>query len=152
MVFTRLFPLIDTMFVSGRVLEARPGSGETLCVALFRLPALFGPGSTPGFPPREFVWRQFVSALPTGNVLVTAATGDEGARRPRAARGAVRGTLLTSGYYGRAVGSKASRVAFIASADPGGIIPAWLVNLACAKQAANVTRLAAMFSDGRGPR
>jgi hypothetical protein len=149
-VFSRLFPRIDTMFIRGQVLEVHP-RGETLCAAVFRLPALVGSGSAPGFPPREFVWRQFVTALPSGNVLVTAASGEDCARRPEVARGAVRGTLLTSGYYGRAHrGGTRTRVAYIASADPAGIIPSWLVNLACSKQAANVARLAALFADGRG--
>ena len=136
------------------MLEIR-GGNETLCSATFKLPSLIGSGSAPGFPPREFIWRQFVTALPTGNVLVTASSGEDGARRRTVARGAARGTLLTTGYYGRALsvgadGRRRTRVFYIASADPGGIIPSWLVNLACAKQAANVTRLALLFQDGRG--
>ena len=121
-VFTRVFPRVDTMFITGRVLETKQG-GETLCAAIFKLPNLVGPGSAPGFPPREMVWRQFVTRLATGNVLVTAATGGENAGPHKAVihRGAVRGTLLTSGYYGRKL--------------PG--------------QAGNVTRLAELFKTGR---
>ena len=147
-VFTRLFPRIDKMFVSGQVLEVR-GKSESVMCACFRLPALIGEGSAFGFPPREMVWQQFVSALATGNVLVTAATAGEGLKHPKVARGAVRGTLLTSGYYGRAIGGGRTRVAYIAQADPAGVLPAWLVNFAAGKQATNVQRLAVMLRTGR---
>jgi hypothetical protein len=150
-VFTRVFPRVDTMFITGRVLETVRG-GEALCAAIFKLPNLVGPGSAPGFPPREMVWRQFVTRLATGNVLVTAATGDENAGAHKAVihSGAVRGTLLTSGYYGRKLpGAGRTRVFYIASADPCGIIPAWLVNFAAGRQAGNVTRLAELFKTGR---
>ena len=146
-VFTRVFPRIDSMFLAGEVLAVK--GAETLCAATFKLPNLVGGGSAPGFPPREFVWTQYVTRLPSGNVLVTAATSEEGAKRPTA-RGAVRGTLLTSGYYGRKVdGQQRTRVYYIAQADPAGILPAWLVNFAAGKQAGNVTRLAQMFKTGR---
>ena len=149
-VFTRVFPRVDTMFIAGQVLETKTG-GETLCAAIFKLPNLVGPGSAPGFPPREMVWRQFVTKLQaTGNVLVTAATGGENAAHKAVIhRGAVRGTLLTSGYYGRKLPGSRTRVFYVASADPGGIIPPWLVNFAAGRQAGNVTRLAELFKTGR---
>lgn len=148
-VFTRLFPRIDKMFLSGRVLEIRSKS-ETVMCACFRLPALIGEGSAFGFPPREFVWQQFVTGLATGNVLVTAATAKEGARYPKVAKGAVRGTLLTSGYYGKAIaGTGRTRVFYLAQCNPAGVLPAWLVNFAATKQAANPGRLAVMLKTGR---
>jgi hypothetical protein len=114
---------------------------------------------------------QYVTRLASGNVLVTArscdgaASGAVAARSdarcpaaealPPVARGAVRGSLLTSGYYGRRVaptaagGAATSRVFYIVQADPAGFLPAWLVNFAASKQAHNVTRLAAMFKGGQ---
>jgi hypothetical protein len=57
---------------------------------------------------------------------------------------------LTSGYYGRKVpGQDASKVWFIVQADPKGFLPKWLVNLASTRQAANLTRLADLFKNGR---
>jgi hypothetical protein len=152
-VFVKVFPRVDTMFIKGMVMDdAASSQGGTLCCATFRLPNLVGNGSAPGFPPREFVWRQFVTRLATGNVLVTAATGQENSRhREVIHKGSVRGTLLTSGYYGRKQkGARGkTRVFYVASADPHGIIPPWLVNFAAGKQAGNITRLAALFKTGR---
>jgi hypothetical protein len=165
-VFTRVFPRVDTMFVRGAVLASARG-GFAVCRGVFKLPALVGNGAAAGFPPRDFVWTQYVTKLrATGNVLVTArscdgAGADAAAARadprcppdaalPRAgAEGAVRGRLLTSGYYGRRAGPNATRCFYIAQADPAGVLPAWLVNFAAGKQAGNVTRLAAMFRDGK---
>jgi hypothetical protein len=175
-VFTKVFPRVDAMFLSGTVLASARG-GFAACAARFRLPALVGGGAAPGFPAREFVWTQYVTRLASGNVLVTARSCDgdapgavacrQDARCPAEAAlprctGAVRGALLTSGYYGRAIGtngpigtkngaatSACSRVYYIVQADPGGVLPAWLVNFAAAKQAHNVTRLAAMFRNGQ---
>jgi hypothetical protein len=178
-VFTRVFPRVDAMFLRGEVLASARG-GFAACAARFRLPSLVGSGAAPGFPAREFVWTQYVTRLASGNVLVTARSCDGAspgaaacrldARCPREealprCAGAVRGALLTSGYYGRAnpaaaatssaatssaaTSSASSRVYYIVQADPGGVLPAWLVNFAAAKQAHNVTRLAAMFRDGK---
>jgi hypothetical protein len=170
-VFTKVFPRVDAMFLSGTVLASARG-GFAACAARFRLPALVGGGAAPGFPAREFVWTQYVTRLASGNVLVTARSCDGDAPGAVACRldarcpaedalprcqGAVRGALLTSGYYGRSIGTKngasatsaCSRVYYIVQADPGGVLPAWLVNFAAAKQAHNVTRLAAMFRDGK---
>ena len=165
-VFTRVFPRVDTMFIRGAVLSSARG-GFAVCRAVFKLPALVGNGAAAGFPPRDFVWTQYVTKLrATGNVLVTARSADgagpdaaaaradprcppASALPPPGADGAVRGRLLTSGYYGRREGPAKSRVFYIAQADPGGILPAWLVNFAAGKQAANVTRLAAMFRNGK---
>ncbi len=105
-----------------------------------------------------------MTKLASGNVLVTARSCDGDGPDAKAARGdprcpaqdklpqprgAVRGRLLTSGYYGHRVGPASSRVYYIVQADPAGLLPSWLVNLASAKQAHNVTRLAAMFRDGK---
>jgi START domain len=147
-VFRKVFPKVDTMFITGQVMDTK---GSTLCAATFKLPNLVGNGSAPGFPPREFIWRQFVTRLATGNVLVTASTGNENKVHKQVIhRGSVRGTLLTSGYYGRKLPGSPSRtrVFYIASADPAGVIPAWLVNFAAGKQAGNVTRLAQLFQTG----
>ena len=165
-VFTRVFPRVDIMFIRGAVLSSARG-GFAVCRAVFKLPAVVGSGAAAGFPPRDFVWTQYVTKLrATGNVLVTARSCDGAGPDAAAARadprcppaetmprpgadGAVRGRLLTSGYYGRRMGPASSRVFYIAQADPGGILPAWLVNFAAGKQAANVTRLAAMFRNGK---
>lgn len=154
------------MFVRGAVLASARG-GFAVCRGVFKLPALVGNGAAAGFPPRDFVWTQYVTKLrATGNVLVTARSCDGAgadaaaahadprcppdAALPRAgAEGAVRGRLLTSGYYGRRAGPNATRCFYIAQADPAGVLPAWLVNFAAGKQAGNVTRLAAMFRDGK---
>mmetsp|Transcript_17022 Transcript_17022/g.42769 ORF Transcript_17022/g.42769 Transcript_17022/m.42769 type:complete len:99 (+) Transcript_17022:27-323(+) len=89
---------------------------------------------------------QLVAKLPTGNVLVTAKSSAEKDKAIAPKTGTVRGEILTSGYYGRAIPSEPRcRVWYIVQADPKGILPKWLVNLAATKQAANVTRLAEMF-------
>jgi hypothetical protein len=150
-VFTQFFPRIDRMFVSGRLDGTR--GRATLCQAVFKLPNLVGPGSVPGLRPREMVWKQFVTFLRhTGNVLVTASTDDENERRPLVTRGTVRATLLNSGYYGHKLkGQERTRVYYVAQAHPGGAIPAFIVNMACSRQAANVSRLAELFANGRRP-
>ena len=82
-------------------------------------------------------------------------TRRDAARRARAAqvkpyKGTVRGTLLTSGYYGRQQPGDANRtrVFYVIQADPAGILPKWLVNMCATRQAANVERLADIYRSG----
>lgn len=126
------------------------GSGsQTDIAAVFKLPSLVGGGAAPLMSPREFVWRQFVTRLATGSVLVTACS--DGAPARPVEKGTVRGSLHMSGYFGHSVpGVKpTSRLYYIGSADPVVKLPGWLLNLVVTKQAQNVVRLSALFRNGK---
>jgi len=152
-IFERLFPLVDPMFCRGSVLVGEGVTGpDAICHGVFKLPAVVGEGSAPGFPPRDFIWRHRCRRLPTGSVLMTARSVEEGSELDRTEvnnRGkTIRGVMYTTGYYGRQVRDgpvPLTRVWYIVQADPKGIIPGWLINFAAGKQAQNVTRLAKIF-------
>jgi len=158
--FANLFPRVDLMFVKGKVLSHNAARGKSLCQGLFKLPNLIGSGAAPGIPPRDMLWEQVYGRLPTGNALVTVqSVGPDIEGKVPPEPGSVRGAILTSGYYGRAIGQEGvlhggwkgsgkTRVWYIAQADPRGFLPKWLVNLAATKQADNVIRLRAMFRQG----
>jgi len=147
MVFTKLFPNIDRMFTHGKVLQVQ-SKDKALCHANFKMPMPVGNMPARGIRSRDFVWRQTVSKLSTGNVLVTASSTNEIAVPEQ--KGVVRGEIRTSGYYGRRIpGKEASRVWYIVQADPKGFLPKWLVNLASQKQAQNALRLSEMFQNGK---
>eukprot|EP00747_Dinoflagellata_sp_TGD_P195012 gnl/TRDRNA2_/TRDRNA2_63113_c0_seq1.p1 gnl/TRDRNA2_/TRDRNA2_63113_c0~~gnl/TRDRNA2_/TRDRNA2_63113_c0_seq1.p1 ORF type:complete len:331 (+),score=35.88 gnl/TRDRNA2_/TRDRNA2_63113_c0_seq1:23-1015(+) len=60
--------------------------------------------------------------------------------------GAVRAELINSGWFGKAVTSeKKTHLYFIVQADPKGMLPKWLVNIAAARLSENVVMLADMF-------
>lgn len=149
LVFTKVFPKVDTMFQRGEVLRALP-KAHCFCHGVFKLPNPVGGGSAPGFKARDFVWEQHVTGLPTGNVLVTAKSVPEGSKDdipPQ--KNLVRGWMI-AGYYGRLLtppGAKeppVTRVVYMVQCDPKNL-PAWLINLCSGKQAQNCTRLAAMY-------
>lgn len=164
-VFSWFFPRVDPMFIGGAIL-AEPGPGSALCHAAFKMPAPFGGGSAP-VANRDFLWLQRITKLSGGNVLVSAQSipdADALALLERHGKtktatlpkwkGAVRGDLQTSGYFGKELmltppgGTKPephARVWYIVQADPRGILPKWLVNLVSVKQAMNVVRLADIY-------
>mmetsp|Transcript_26039 Transcript_26039/g.31604 ORF Transcript_26039/g.31604 Transcript_26039/m.31604 type:complete len:294 (-) Transcript_26039:512-1393(-) len=143
-VFKTLFPQIDKMFRTGSILK-QFAKGHTICQACFDMPSPIGGGAAKGIAARDMVWEQRVTKLQSGNVLVTASTPDNHTEVP-VTKGMVRGSLITSGYYGRKLNEKNhSRCWYIIQADPKGMLPKWLVNLASAKQTDNLIRLREMF-------
>lgn len=139
-----VFRRIDPMFVRGRVVGTAGNRADL--AAVFRLPAVVGSGAAPLFRPREFVWRQHVTRLHGGGVLVTGSSA--GAAEAAPERGTVRGVLHTSGYYGQPLPGGRTRLWYVASADPALFLPGWLINLVVARQAQNAVRLAALFRTG----
>mmetsp|Transcript_16648 Transcript_16648/g.42575 ORF Transcript_16648/g.42575 Transcript_16648/m.42575 type:complete len:324 (-) Transcript_16648:44-1015(-) len=182
-VFSYFFPRIDPMFIGGDIL-AEPSSGRALCHAAFKMPAPFGGGSAPVASRDFIWEQRITKLNAGGVLVSAQSIPDDDARKmlpsstqrkkrfpfeknsaptPPSSdvlpnlpkwKGAVRGDLQTSGYFGKEVwvtpsGSskkqRHARVWYVVQADPKGIIPKWLVNLVSKKQAQNVVRLADMY-------